>query len=77
MPKKRLSSVDLSWMISERMRDGISEQQRVSVAIVPDTKLGWRAILDSRSSKFLGPVAVRKLRSIEDELRSNYVLARD
>jgi hypothetical protein len=75
--RRRISGLDLSWMIFDRMRSEISRQRGVSVAVVPDVKLGWRAVLDSRSTKFLGPVAVRKLRSIENELRSEYALAKD
>jgi hypothetical protein len=76
MSKKRLSSVDLSWMIFERMREEIGEP-RVSVAVVADSKLGWRAILESRGGRHLSPAAIRKLRSIENEFRSSYSLAND
>ena len=76
MRKKRLSSVDLSWMIFERMREEVGEP-RVSVAVVPDSKLGWRAILEGRGGRYLSPAAIRKLRSIEKELRSSFSLAHD
>ena len=76
MAKKRVSSVDLSWMIFERMRDEFGGP-RVSVAIVRDSKLGWRAIVEGRSGRYFRPDAIRKLRSIENELRSNYSLADD
>jgi hypothetical protein len=79
MRKKRLSSVDLSWMIFERMREEleVGEPRGVSVAVVPDSKLGWRAILEGRSGRYLSPAAIRKLRSIENEFRSSYSLADD
>lgn len=77
MAKKRVSSVDLSWMIFDRMREAFGHARGVSVAIVPDTELGWRAILQSRSQRYLSKVAMRKLRSIESEFRSGYSLARD
>ena len=79
MSKKRLSSVDLSWMIFERMREevGVGDRRGVSVAVVSDSKLGWRAILEGRGGRFLSPAAIRKLRSIEDEFRSSYSLADD
>ena len=76
MRKKRLSSVDLSWMIFERMREEVGEP-RVTVAVVSDSKLGWRAILEGRGGKHLSPAAIRKLRSIENEFRSIYSLADD
>jgi hypothetical protein len=77
MTKRRISSVDLGWLILERMREEGSIQRGVSLAVVSDAKLGWRAVLDGRSSKSLSPAAVRKIRSIENELRSNYALASD
>src|SRR5262245_13075282 len=77
MLKKRLSSVDLSWMIFERMRDEFGGQRGVSVAVVRDSNLGWRAILEGRSRRHLSPAAIRKLRSIEDEFRSSYSLDGD
>jgi hypothetical protein len=48
MRKKRLCSVDLSWMIFERMREEVGETRGVTVAVVPDSKFGWRAILEWR-----------------------------
>jgi hypothetical protein len=77
MLKKRVSSVDLSWMIFERMRDEFGGHRGVSVAVVRDSKLGWRAILEGRSGRHLRPDAIRKLRSIENEFRSSYSLADD
>ena len=79
MRKKRLSSVDLSWMIFERMREEIKvgERRSVSVAVVYDSKLGWRAVLEGRGGRYLSPVVIRKLRSLENELRSTYSLADD
>ena len=75
MLKKRVSSVDLSWMIFERMREEVGKQRGVTVAVVADSKLGWRAILEGRGGRHLSPATIRKLRSIEDELRSSYSLA--
>jgi hypothetical protein len=77
MRKKRLSSVDLSWMIFERMREEVGETRGVTVAVVPDSKLGWRAILEGRGGRYLSPATIRKLRSIENEFRSSYSLADD
>jgi hypothetical protein len=39
MAKKRVSSVDLSWMIFERMRDEVSPQRGLTVAVIPDKNL--------------------------------------
>ena len=60
MRKQRLSSVDLTWMIYERMREEIGGP-RVPVAVVRDSKLGWSAILEGRNGRHLRPDAIRKL----------------
>ena len=77
MAKKRVSSTELSWMIFDRMREAFGHSRGVSVAVVPDTDLGWRAIIQSRSASYLSPAAIRKLRSIESEFRSGYSLKAD
>jgi hypothetical protein len=77
MAKKRVSGIDLSWMIFDRMREALGHSRGVSVAVVPDTELGWRAIIQARSASRLSPAAIRKLRSIESEFRSSYSLAGD
>jgi hypothetical protein len=77
MRKKRLSSVDLSWMIFERMREEVGEPRGVIVAVVADRELGWRAVLEGRGGRYLSPAVIRKLRSIENEFRSSYSLADD
>jgi hypothetical protein len=78
MARKRVSSIDLSWMIYEKMREEIGAQRPLSVAVISDPALGWRAIVGGRSRK-LPPsnAAARKLRSIENELRARYSLAVD
>ena len=75
MARKRVSSLDLSWMIFDRMREQVGSQRPISVAVIPDRDLGWRAVFDSRSRRSLSSAAVRKLNLIEKELRSAYVLA--
>lgn len=75
MAKKRISSVDLSWMIFERMRDEPGVPRGVAVAVVPDDEQGWIAIVEGRGGKFLDKAAIRKLRSIEAQLRATYSLA--
>jgi hypothetical protein len=74
MAKKRISSADLSWMIFDRLRDELGSARSVSVAVVSDRELGWRAVLPARARR---KDVVRKLRSIEREFRSAYSLAGD
>jgi hypothetical protein len=46
MAKQRISSVDLSWLISEEFDSG--SRYRKSLAVVPDKKDGWRIIVGKR-----------------------------
>lgn len=75
MARKRVSSLDLSWMIFDKMREQVGSQRPISVAVIPDRDLGWLAVYDGRSRRSLNSAAARKLRLIEKELRSAYVLA--
>lgn len=72
--KKRISSTDLSWQFFERMRDNAVFQKGVSVAVVPDDKLGWRAVL--RGRKMSAP-AQRRFKAIEKQLRETFALSKD
>ena len=46
MAKKRISSVDLEWLILEElMQNRGSRAARPSLAVVPDDKRGWRALV--------------------------------
>lgn len=63
-------------MIFDRMRDEAGAP-RVIVAVVPDEGLGWRAVFEGRSSRRLEAKAIKKLRSIETQLRSKYDLLAD
>jgi hypothetical protein len=47
MAKKRISSTDLSWLISEQLDAG-KHQTRTALAVVPDEKDGWRIIVGRR-----------------------------
>ena len=78
MKKKRVSSVDLTWMIFERMRTEVGIYQRpVSIAVIPDDEMGWRAVVGTRSRKLLTSAAMNRLRKIERELRASFTLAGD
>ena len=52
MAKKRISSVDLSWLILEELFDPGSRGARTSLAVVDDVKHGWRIIVARRSQRF-------------------------
>lgn len=77
MTKKRLSSVDLNWMIIERMKDETGCPRGLAIAIIPDGGSGWRAVVERRSAKLLKAKAARRFAAIEQELQAIYSLKSD
>ncbi len=77
MAKKRVSSIDLTWMIVEQMKDDGSFQRGVSVAVIPDSRLGWRAVIEARAQRRMTPRAQRRFAALEKELQENYALSGD
>jgi hypothetical protein len=71
MAKKRISSVDLCWLISEKFDPG-KPHGRTSLAVVPDEKYGWRVIVANRSRRFLTVGDERRLADIQRKLRLMY-----
>jgi hypothetical protein len=71
---KRISSVDLSWQFFERMRDDAAFKRGVSVAVVPDVELGWRAVIEGRGRKMNAPAA-KRFKEIEAQLRATFSLS--
>ena len=74
MAKKRISSVDLSWLISEELFDSGSRAARMSLAVVPDDKHGWRVIVANRGQRFLTADDKRRLADVQRRLRLVYEL---
>lgn len=70
MTKQRISSVDLSWLISEEFDS--RSRSRTSLAVVPDEKDGWRVIIPNRGRRFLTPADEQRLAEIQRRLRSVY-----
>ena len=73
MAKKRISSVDLSWLISEELFDPKS-RVRMSLAVVPDDKHGWRIVVANGGQRFLTVDGKRRLAEVQRRLRLVYEL---
>jgi hypothetical protein len=74
MAKKRISSVDLNWLILEELSDHRSRAKRPPLAVIPDEKHGWRVIVARKSQKFLNAVDERRLADVQRRLRLVYDL---
>jgi len=77
MAKKRVSSVDLTWIIVEQMKEDDNFAKGVSVAVIPDSRLGWRAVVEARAQRRMSPRAQRRFAAIEKELQQTYALRGD
>ena len=73
MAKKRISSVDLSWLISEELFDPKS-RVRMSLAVVPDHKHDWRIVVANGGQRFLTVDGKRRLAEVQRRLRLVYEL---
>jgi hypothetical protein len=74
MAKKRISSVDLCWLIREQMIEGGASMDNVTFAVVPDPKEGWRVALGERSRKGMTPQRAQQLAAIQKRLRKTHTL---
>ena len=72
MAKKRISSVDLAWLISEEVFVPKGDRSRVSLAVVPDDKDGWRIIVGNRSRRHVTAADQQRLANIQRRLRLIY-----
>ena len=73
MAKKRISSVDLSWLISEELFNPKS-RVRMSLAVVPDDKHDWRIVVANGGQRFLTVDSERRLAEVQRRLRLVYEL---
>jgi hypothetical protein len=73
MAKKRISNVDLSWLISEALDAG-KHQTRTALAVVPDEKDGWRVIISIRGRRYWATADEQRLADIQRRLRLVYEL---
>jgi hypothetical protein len=72
MGKKRISSVDLAWVISEELHDRSRHWYRTSLAVVSGKEVGWRVVVDNRGRRFLTAADQQRLAAIQRKLRLIY-----
>ena len=77
MAKKRVSNVELTWIIVEQMKEDGNFQKGVSVAVIPDGRLGWRAVIETRARRRMTPRAQRRFEAIQKTLQEAYTLSAD
>lgn len=77
MAKKRVSSTELTWIIVEQMKEDDSFAKGVSVAVIPDDRMGWRAVVEARAQRRMTPRALKRFAAIEKGLQETYSLRGD
>lgn len=77
MAKKRVSSVELTWIIVEQLKEDGNFQKGLSVAVIPDSKLGWRAVVEARAQRRMTPKAIKRFAALQKELQELYTLSGD
>ena len=75
MAKTRISSTDLVWVFTEKLRSFNECAAPISIAIVPN-KDGWTAIA-SRRDRNTHPRCAKRIEQVQRELPEIYVLAND
>lgn len=75
MAKRRISSLDLGWLILNELGDPGSRVARASIAVVPDNKLGWRAVVAVSSRRYMTADDQRRLADVQKQLRAMYELS--
>lgn len=77
MAKKRVSSVELTWIIVEQLKEDGNFQKGLSVAVIPDSRLGWRAVVEARAQRRMTPKAIKRFAALQKELQELYTLSGD
>ena len=77
MAKRRMSSIELGWRFVEMTRDEAVFRWGFSVAVVPDPKLDWHAVIPTMQSRRMSTAARKRFREIEEQLRERYTLSKD
>ncbi len=75
---KRASIDELTWLVTDAF-NGVQRREKfkIAVAIVPDKSVGWRAIIDLRSRRYMSESLITELAKVEDQLRQEYRLVAD
>ena len=75
MAKIKISTTDLVWIFTEKLKSFGDGAPAISIAIVPN-KGGWTAIA-SRNDRNHHPRCAKRIEQVQKELREIYVLAKD
>ena len=75
MAKKRVTAEELNWIVQEELTADLYPVRRVSLAVVPDDRHGWRILLqklDGRTDLIFK--ISKRVPDVERRLRQKYSL---
>jgi hypothetical protein len=78
MAKKRVSAEELNWIVQEELTADIYPLRRLSLAVVPDDRHGWRILLQKLDGRTVWASKIgERVPAVERRLREKYSLKRD
>ena len=75
MVKKPVAGHELGWLLLEALKETGRVPIGLTLAVVPDRRTGWRAVVASLSQRFVTASVAKRLAKVEQQLQSRYVLA--
>ena len=74
MAKEKISSADLAWIFIERLKALGNWPRGFAVAIVPDGKSGWLAVMQKPHKK-TRPIPPERVKKVQRSLQRMYRLS--
>ena len=75
MAKTKISSADLVWVFTEKLKSFGDCASTIAIGIIP-TKDGWKALTSQKDLR-AHPLCAKRIEQIQIELREIYVLTKD
>jgi hypothetical protein len=76
MARKLIAACDLSWIVIETLRERSQFPLHVALAVVPDSRRGWRVVLPKETGRDTSAARFKKdIEVVEKKLRGQYALA--
>jgi len=60
MAKKRVSAGELNWIVQQELTADVLPARRVSLAVVPDDRQGWRILLQKLDRRTIWASKIRE-----------------
>jgi hypothetical protein len=74
--KTKISNGDLTALFHERLKQSPECPDGIKIAIIPDERLGWTALMGP-TQRTRHPLCAKRVEAIQKQLRATYELARD